>query len=76
MVRARMVVLAAMRLSLVALTVFTVAVAVRVLGGDLPPGHPPIGVDRLPAGHPPLDGPPVRAPPLAPVFPQGGTSTI
>ena len=56
------------RTSLVAMTVFTLAVAVRVLGGELPPGHPPveacpqlppghppIGLQALPPGHPPVD---------------------
>jgi hypothetical protein len=71
------------RTVLLAMTAFTLVVAVRVLGERpdprpvegclrLPPGHPPVGDPRLPAGHPPLGGE-ARA---FPVFPQDGTSTL
>jgi hypothetical protein len=67
MKQSRLIVAAVARTSLVAMTVFTLAVAVRVLGGELPqghppvescpelpPGHPPVDMDRLPPGHPPV----------------------
>jgi hypothetical protein len=46
------------RTSLLAMTAFTLVVAVRVLGTDLPPGHPPVESCpqfQLPPGHPPID---------------------
>jgi hypothetical protein len=67
MKRSQLFVAAVARASLVGMTIFTLAVAVRVLGGDLPPGHPsveacpvlppghpPVDLDRLPPGHPPI----------------------
>jgi hypothetical protein len=77
------VVRAIARTVLLAMTAFTLVVAIRVLGERpapppvegclrLPPGHPPVGVDRLPAGHPAL-GQGSRAFPL---LPQDGTSTL
>jgi hypothetical protein len=72
MKRSQLFVAAVARVSLVAMTVFTLAVAVRVLGGDLPPGHPPVeacptlppghpsvDLDRLPPGHPPVGADPL-----------------
>ncbi len=49
---------AVLRASLIAMTAFTLVVAVRVLGGELLPGHPPAAVEecpQLPPGHPVLD---------------------
>jgi hypothetical protein len=78
----KLFVVAALRASLIAMTAFTLVVAVRVLGGDLPPGHPPVATDecpRLPPGHPPVDEellpglppghPPVRVQRLPPGHP-------
>jgi hypothetical protein len=75
--------LAVARTTLVAMTAFTLAVAVRVLGGDLPAGHPPVPHEEecqaLPPGHPPVDDellpglppghPPVRVQRLPPGHP-------
>ena len=56
MSRSRLVAVAVARTSLIAMTVFTLAVAVRVVGGDLPPGHPPVDAcPNLPPGHPPIE---------------------
>jgi hypothetical protein len=71
MKRSTLVTAAVARTSLIAMTAFTLAIAVRVVGSELPPGHPPVDVERLPVGHPPIDD--LR--PQMPVFPQGGTST-
>jgi hypothetical protein len=74
---------AVMRVSLVVLTAFTLAVALRVVGGDRSPRHPAVAVEeecsRLPPGHPPVDGemlpglppghPPVRVQRLPPGHP-------
>jgi hypothetical protein len=82
MSRSQMLLSAVARASLVAMTAFTLSVAVRVLGGDLPPGHPPADAGeclQLPPGHPPVDGawmkglpsghPPVRVDRLPPGHP-------
>jgi hypothetical protein len=69
--RSRLFAIAVARASLVAMTAFTLVVAVRVLGGgaprahpavracaQLPPGHPPVEaewLERLPPGHPPVE---------------------
>ena len=53
-----LVVNAVARTVLLAMTAFTLVVAVRVLGTELPPGHPPVQACpqmELPPGHPPLD---------------------
>lgn len=69
MKRSRLVAAVA-RTSLVAMTAFTLAIAVRVVGSDLPPGHPPVDTcPQLPPGHPPieaerLDGLPPGHPPV------------
>jgi hypothetical protein len=56
MMRSRLFAVAVARTSLVAMAGFTLVVAVRVLGGDLPPGHPPVeACPRLPPGHPPIE---------------------
>jgi len=56
MMRSRLFAVAVARTSLVAMAGFTLVVAVRVLGGDLPPGHPPVEVcPQLPPGHPPIE---------------------
>jgi hypothetical protein len=56
MKQSKFFVLAAARASLVAMTVFTLVVAVRVTGRELPPGHPPVSAcPQLPPGHPPID---------------------
>jgi hypothetical protein len=70
------------RASLIAMTAFTLSVAIRVFGGELPPGHPPVEAGEctpLPPGHPPLEGawrddlppghPPVRVDRLPPGHP-------
>jgi hypothetical protein len=68
--RSRLVAVAVARTSLIAMTAFTLVVAVRVVGGDLPPGHPPVNAcPQLPPGHPPieaerLDGLPPGHPPV------------
>jgi hypothetical protein len=81
--RSSLVGLAVARISLVAMTAFTLAIAVRVLGGELPPGHPPVQHEEecriLPPGHPPLEvelmpglppgHPPVRVERLPPGHP-------
>jgi hypothetical protein len=57
MTRTKLFVVAVARTSLIAMTVFTLVVAVRVLGTDLPQGHPPVESCpqlQLPPGHPPL----------------------
>ncbi len=75
--------LAVARTLLVAMTAFTLAVAVRVLGSEILPGHPPLPREEecqvLPPGHPPLDAeflpglppghPPVRVERLPPGHP-------
>jgi hypothetical protein len=46
------------RTALVAMTAFTLVIAVRVLGTDLPQGHPPVESCpqlQLPPGHPPIE---------------------
>lgn len=59
MQRSKLFVLAVVRTSFVLMTAFTLVVAVRVLGGELPPGHPPVGACppqlSLPPGHPPVE---------------------
>jgi hypothetical protein len=82
MTRSQPFVVTVARSSLVAMTAFTLAVAVQVLGGDLPPGHPPVEAQEcvpLPPGHPPVEGawmtdlppghPPVRVERLPPGHP-------
>jgi hypothetical protein len=70
MKRSRLVAAAVARTSLIAMTAFTLAIAVRVVGSDLPPGHPPVdGCLQLPPGHPPIeaerpDGLPPGHPPV------------
>ena len=54
MKRSRLVAVAVARTSLIVMTAFTLAIAVRVVGSDLPPGHPPVDAcPQLPPGHPP-----------------------
>ncbi|HET8733528.1 MAG TPA: hypothetical protein VFM45_07150 [Anaeromyxobacteraceae bacterium] len=81
--RTPLLVLAVARTILVAMTAFTLVIAVRVLGGDLPAGHPPVAQGEecpvLPPGHPPVDDellpglppghPPVRVQRLPPGHP-------
>ena len=58
MKRSKLFFVALARSSLLAMTAFTLVVAVRVLGTELPPGHPPVQACpqlELPPGHPPLD---------------------
>jgi hypothetical protein len=58
MKRSKIFLVAVARTSLLAMTAFTLVVAVRVLGTDLPPGHPPVESCpqfQLPPGHPPVD---------------------
>ena len=56
MMRSRLFAVAVARTSLVAMAGFTLVVAARVLGSDLPPGHPPVeACPRLPPGHPPIE---------------------
>jgi hypothetical protein len=70
MKRSTLVAAAVARTSLIAMTAFTLAIAVRVAGSELPPGHPPVDVcPQLPPGHPPieaeqLDGLPPGHPPV------------
>ena len=57
MSRSKLFVVAVARTSLIAMTAFTLVVAVRVLGTELPQGHPPVESCpqlQLPPGHPPL----------------------
>ena len=56
MKRSKIFLVAVARTSLLAMTAFTLLVAVRVLGTDLPRGHPPVeACPRLPPGHPPIE---------------------
>ncbi len=58
MKRSKIFLVAVARTSLLAMTAFTLVVAVRVLGTDLPPGHPPVESCpqfQLPPGHPPIE---------------------
>ncbi len=58
MKRSKLFFVAVARSSLLAMTAFTLVVAVRVLGTDLPPGHPPVEACpllQLPPGHPPIE---------------------
>ena len=58
MKRSKLFFVAVARSSLLAMTAFTLVVAVRVLGPDLPPGHPPVEACpllQLPPGHPPIE---------------------
>lgn len=57
MSRTQHFVVAVARTSLIAMTAFTLVVAVRVLGTELPQGHPPVEScpqRQLPPGHPPI----------------------
>jgi hypothetical protein len=57
MSRTKLFAVAVARTSLIAMTAFTLVVAVRVLGTELPQGHPPVESCpqfQLPPGHPPL----------------------
>jgi len=58
MKRSKLFVVAVARTSLVAMTAFTLVIAVRVLGTELPKGHPPVESCpqlQLPPGHPPIE---------------------
>ena len=59
MMRSKIFFLAVARTSFVLMTAFTLVVAARVLGGELPPGHPPVEACppqfQLPPGHPPIE---------------------
>ena len=75
MSRTKLFAVAVARTSLIAMTAFTLVVAVRVLGTEVPQGHPPVESCPpypLPPGHPPIGG--TRQ--VLPVFRQDGTSTI
>jgi hypothetical protein len=59
MMRSKLFFLAVVRTSFVLMTAFTLVMAARVLGGELPPGHPPVEACppqyQLPPGHPPIE---------------------
>ena len=58
MMRSKIFLVAVARTSLLAMTAFTLVIAVRVLGTDLPRGHPPAESCpqlQLPPGHPPIE---------------------
>ncbi len=62
--RNALVTAAVARAMLVAMTAFTLVVAVRVLGEGPPQGHPPVqACPELPPGHPPLDAEVLELPP-------------